>query len=263
MLGFELKRAFCSRFFAAAVIIGCTITVSDIFGIFDFLHISGDYPPSLYQYWIGTEFRSLQNTLYFMLAPVLAALPFADSFSFDRRGYINQICSRTDRKKYLAAKYFSVLASGGLAFVLPLIINFLAVACICPALPPQATPGTFSVYENGFLSVLFIKRPLLYCGFYVLYDFLLAGLLATVSLTAALFVKNRLAVLLSPFIVYLLWSAVTNGADIASLNVYNLLRASQGFSPKPTAFTVTAVPAALFLLTFPLYFIKGSRDDII
>lgn len=258
---FEFKRT-VNIYFAATVLIGLAVTLSDIFNVLKFIGFKGNYPPSLYQYWIGTEFRSMQNTLYFMLTPILAALPFADSYFCDRRGYIKQIITRTKRKKYLVAKYLAVFVSGGLAFAIPLIANFIAVACICPALSPQASTGTFATYENGFLSLLFISHPLVYCAFYTVYDFLIAGLFAAVSLTAALFIKNRFAVLLSPFILFLLWSVVTGGLNLGNFDAYNLLRASQGFSPKPTAFSVIAVPLILILTTFPLYFIKGSSDDV-
>ncbi len=258
---FEIK---CSLniYFAAALIIGCAVTLSDIFNVLKFTGFMGKYPPSLYQYWIGVEFRSLQNTLYFMLTLILAALPFADSYFCDKRGYIKQIVTRVSRKRYLSAKYLAVFLSGGLAFSVPLIVNFIAVACICPALSPQASTGTFATYENGFLSLLFISHPLVYCAFYTVYDFLIAGLFATVSLTAALFIKNRFAVLASPFILFLLWSVITGGLNLGNFDAYNILRASQGFSPKPDAFSIIAVPLVLILATFPLYFVKSSSDDV-
>ncbi len=263
VLKYELIRAYTNIYFAAAVLIGCAITLADISNVLKFYNVWSNYPPSLYQYWICTEFKSSMIPVYFMLAPLLASLPFADSYFRDRRGYIKQIITRTSRLKYLASKYLAVFISGGTAFALPLVVNFIAIACICPALAPQATTGTFATYENGFMSLLFINHPLIYCIFYIILDFILAGLLATVALTAALFIKNRFAVLLSPFILFLLISVVTNGFGKAQFDIYNLLRASQGYQPHPTTLTYVMVSAVLLLLSFPLYYSKGGTDDVL
>lgn len=81
-LKFELDRAFCNRRMAAALSVGCAISLWHLWEYVLPLRgyvLSGDYPLSSFGKWIGGENYSLQATVYFMWLPILCALPTGEA----------------------------------------------------------------------------------------------------------------------------------------------------------------------------------------
>ena len=107
-LKFELDRAFRNRRMAAALAVGCALS---LWHLWEYVLpvrgyvVSGDYPLSSYSKWMGGENYSLQATVYFMWVPILCALPHSGSFAYDcASGYGSQAASRQGWKPYLRAK---------------------------------------------------------------------------------------------------------------------------------------------------------------
>ena len=59
---------------------------------------------------------------------------------------------------------------------------------------------------------LYFSHPYLYCILYILLDGIYAGLIASLSTALAFFFKNRVAVVLSPFLLLLLADYVDSGS---------------------------------------------------
>lgn len=97
----------------------------------------------------GGRYACLEKQLFFLILPLLAALPFADSYFHDLRGgYLYNVCLRTDKKHYFAAKYLAVFLSGGTAVTLPLLANFLLCSMFLPSMKPESVNAYIRVYSS-------------------------------------------------------------------------------------------------------------------
>lgn len=235
-LKFELDRAFRNRPMAIALAVGCALS---LWHLWEYVLpvrgyvVSGDYPLSSYGKWMGGENYSLQATVYFMWVPILCALPHSGSFAFDcASGYGSQAASRQGWRPYLRAKYLAVFLSGAAVAVLPLAFDFLMTSLFLPAVRPQAGLGLFPIGADGFLGDLYYAHPFLYLCLYLGMDGVFFGLFTTLSLCASLFTRNRFAVLLAPFLAYMLFYALgTTTLQLAACPA-GYLRPSQLFVPR-------------------------------
>lgn len=235
-LKLELDRAFRNRRMAAALAVGCGLSLwhlwEYVLPIRGYV-ASGDYPLSSYSKWLGGENYSLQATVYFMWIPILCALPHGGSFAFDRvSGYGNQVAVRRGWRPYLRAKYLAVFLSGAAVAVLPLAFDFLVTNLFLPAIRPQAGLGLFPIGTKSFLGDFYYRHPFLYLLLYMGIDGVFYGLFTTLSLSASLFTRNRFAVLLAPFLVYMLFYAWGTTTLQLSACPAGYLRPSQLFVPQ-------------------------------
>lgn len=235
VLRYELDRAFRNRRVAAALLIGCGISLWHLWDLVlpvrNYVD-SGGYPLSSFNKWMGGENYSFQASLYFMWLPLLCALPHSASFVFDcGTGYGNQAVVRGGRGKYLTAKYIAVFLSGAAVAVLPLVFDFFATNLFLPAVRPQAGTGLSAIGEGAFLGELFYRHPFLYLLCYLLIDGVFYGLFNTLALTAGIFFRNQFAAQLTPFLVYMLLFAVGTTALWFSACPAGFLRPSQLFVP--------------------------------
>lgn len=271
MLRIEFSRALKNKYLLFAILLGCAVTVSHFV-----LHVvpthKGDlinavlapekiwYPNSVFNQWIGETSYTMQTTLYYLLLPILAALPFADSFFLDMKtGYIKNVFIRINKSRYYIAKYLSTFVAGGIAVVVPLLLNLALTASVFPSLVPEGSTFMFGVYENNLGSGIFITHPYLYTFLYLALDFVFAGLLAGVALTISFFVSNRFIVVLSPFIGYLVFNALVSLTGNLVLNPDCFLQPSQPISASPAVILVEAVVLAMG--TMGVFFYKGAKDE--
>ena len=235
-LKFELDRAFRNRRMAAALVVGCAISLwhlwEYVLPIRGYV-LSGEYPLSSFSKWIGGENYSLQATVYFMWLPILCALPHGGSFAWDcASGYGNQAAVRQGWRPYLRAKYLAVFLSGAAVALLPLAFDFLVTNLFLPAVKPQAGLGLFPIGAKSFLGDLYYGHPFLYLLLYLEMDGVFYGLFTTLSLSASLWTRNRFAVLLAPFLVYMLFYALGTTTMQLAACPSGYLRPSQLFSPE-------------------------------
>ena len=116
--------------------------------------------------------------------------------------------------------------------VLPLAFDFLMTSLFLPAVRPQAGLGLFPIGADGFLGDLYYAHPFLYLCLYLGMDGVFFGLFTTLSLCASLFTRNRFAVLLAPFLAYMLFYALgTTTLQLAACPA-GYLRPSQLFVPR-------------------------------
>lgn len=264
---FEIKRAF-SKALLVAMFAGCLLSLSDVFlnvipsvKQIDWIISNGEYPLSLYNMWIGGQARTLPSSLYFFMIPIIGAIPFAESYCFDRLGYYKNIIIRTDKNKYLIAKYLAVFFSSGVAICVPLIINFLATATLMPALIPQATAMTFGIDATSMFEHIFYSHPMMYELIYLFIIFIIGGLLAEISLVVALFTKNRYVVLLFPFMFYLIIYFMADLFEFSSFNIFQMLRPAQVGHIQFIHIVLTGL--VLLLATFIPYYYYGQKNETI
>lgn len=218
------------------------------------------YPLSLFEKWIGGENGSIYPTMYFMLAPLVSAIPYGGSFQEDlKTGYIKNICTRGRKKDYLKAKYI-VTFSTGLISVIPLLLNFLITAMILPAVVPQAGTLFYSVNATSMLGELFYTKPYLYLFIWLVIDIIFFGLIATISLVIVFFSEYVYVAILAPFLTCTtLYGISLISPMMASATPFYFLRPSQ---PYPAAWIVLAIEATLLVVMGVGYYYAGSKKQI-
>lgn len=219
----------------------------------------GAYPLSVFEKWIGGEKSSVFPMLYFLLIPILMAVPYGGTMLEDfKSGYIKNVYTRTGKKEYLTAKYIVAFTSGIFA-VIPLIINFALTAMVLPAVIPQASAGFYTISARSMLGELFYLHPYSYLFIYFLLDTVFFGLLATLSITAAFLCEYIYAAVLAPFMVCIVLYGITIISDFNKISPIGFLAPSQ--SPEAD-FTVIMAEGILLLLFVLGGIYAGTKKEI-
>lgn len=205
----ELRRAFCSTKFIIAFSVAMGICIWHFvenvvpLGQYMGMNFKGEYPHSAFAKWIGGEWGSLQPTLYYLIVPILCAVPYGRSFYFDTKsGFIVQMITRGKKKAYIAAKFISSFFTGAVIAVVPLLFNFLLTNTVVPSIMPQSGIGHFPIGDENMMSELFYSHPFLYLFLYLMLDAVFFGMLNIISLWAVSFVSNGFWIVLMPFLFY-------------------------------------------------------------
>lgn len=216
LIRIEFDKAFQNAWFGIAVLIGCAIAVASaavsVKGYFDWSYDVFDpeacyYPlasSGSFAAWIGV--RRMDTTflpdLFFALAPLCAALPYAWSLRSELvSGFINQPYVRTVRMRYLLAKYAATFCSGAATVAMPLLLNFVVLSCFIPGYIPDAGDGMrVLIMPNYAFSGLFFSKPLLYVLVYTLFDAVLCGLWAVFVLSLSFLIDNRVVLMAGSYL---------------------------------------------------------------
>ncbi len=201
----ECKRTIFSKGMAASLSIGLVIIGWHLYQYVWGPGITSENaycPESVFYRWIGAGTFPMQSYLYYLIIPLLAVLPGGITYYEDlKSGYWQNIYTRTKRWKYLAAKYISVTVAGGIAVVVPLLVDLYATCMRFPALKPEPImsigPGRTAM---GFQ--LFYTHPWIYTILFLMFDFLFAGAIVGISLITSFYTEYRFAVLITPFVCY-------------------------------------------------------------
>ena len=281
VLKIELRKAFGNKLFLLTLVVGIVIaSISANQNIQLYLDAVAHnayrkeitdvlfnpmYPAfSPYTYWIGGDYQYPMTSLFYLLLPLMASLAFGWSFFMEKKsGYIKNVVTRTKKIHYFLAIYIAVFLSGGAVIAIPLVINFLTVACFIPAYQPDIYYSIYYSMGYHFLSELFYSSPLVYVIYVMALDFVFSGLIATASLTLTFFVRNRFAVVLLPFLLLL-------GIQYIQDTLYKIFQVIispidflKAYSSGPvTGWVIFPFMIILFLLTFGITCFKGVRDDV-
>ena len=270
LLKLELSRSFKNGGFLFALIVGIIIAFLQLItsalpyalGL-DFTMSYGypmTHPGWLYSLWLGGDPASMFSYLYFLILPIIAVLPYGDSFFTDAKGgFIQNLCIRTDRKCYYKAKYLAAFLSGGTAVVLPLILNFVGCAMLFPSMKPEVTSMTSAIREVSSFPELYYNHPFLYVLLFLAIIFIFSGLLADFGLVSSYIAGYRFLVLLAPLILYLFLMAGFNLIGIDSWQPINFLRPSYDENAVIPTILETVI---LFLITAFGFMYRGGKGDI-
>lgn len=217
------------------------------------------YPLSVFEKWIGADTFSMYPTLYFLLVPLLSAIPYCGTLQEDiRTGYIRNVCIKTKKRAYFRVKYI-VAFTTGLFSVIPLIFNFLLTATIFPAMLPQASGGFYPINANDMLGGLFYTHPYMYLSVWLIMDVVFFGLLSTLSL-AVFFMTNHVHVaIVTPFLVCTTLFGVTWVSGLVQIAPFMFLQPCQeeGASPE-----VIAVELFLLLAIGVFYDYMAKKQEL-
>lgn len=216
----EFERMFFSLQFLVVVLIGCGIALWFFYqNIIERMVYIPNQPRSAYISWMGTHTFWMQSFWFFLIFPLLAVLSFAGSFYEDKKnGYIKQSLLRTSKKDYFLAKGITVFLSGSLSVTIPLIFSFVLTATKLPLLYPEEYFG----YGPMALSLdkFFYLHPMVYIIVYLIFDFIMGGIIALLAMILTYWIPVKYLGLLLPFIALYGLYMLSNflGTDNFSIN---------------------------------------------
>lgn len=216
------------------------------------------FPGGTFMCWIGQSVH-MEIFLYYMVLPILATIPFADSYFTDKKsGYIKNVLIRAKKKDYYISKYIATFISGGLAVVIPLIISLLITSMILPTMLPEVAYG--GVFPTSIWSKLFYTNPYIYVLGYLIIDFIFSGLIATIALSISLIAEYRFAVLTAPFLIYVFIYSLGISLGIISSQPFFFLQPGGYYDSR---FSVVLIETLILgAITSTTFLIKGVKEDI-
>ena len=147
-----IRQAVFSRDFLIGVLgVLAVVFLSSFPDVLDALRTEGPLANGFHKDLIG---RAVGSDAMIFALPVLAALPFAASFVSDVKSeFITYYLPRTNRKAYAAGRCVACGLSGGLIFVLGILVSFLiAAAALAPLEDPVPKEAAASSFWAGFLK---------------------------------------------------------------------------------------------------------------
>jgi ABC-type transport system involved in multi-copper enzyme maturation permease subunit len=181
----------------------------------------------------------LQRGYYGFFAALISALPFADSFSQEKKeGILDSLLVRADYGRYLAAKILAVACSGFIAVLLPAILLLIFCLLRYPALPLDLPEVCFSVPLNRNLipaAACGNLAPNIYAALCILFLGLFGSMYASLAMATSFISKNSIVVFGVTVLIYgfgfyiiptsirLNWLVSTEAALIPSANLFSPL----------------------------------------
>lgn len=207
----ELWKAFHNKGFLVACLMGVVIEVLNLGyniwyvgyvtnGSLEGADIGAGF--ALFLRWVSADGYTLSYTLFLILFPLIAIMPFGWSFFSERKnGYQNQMLCRRNKVQYFTAKYAAIFLSGAGIIALILIVNLLLNAMVLPARAPE--PDMISTVSAGeMFSMLYYTHPWSYCWIWIGISSLWGGMIASTSMLTAFIFKRNIYVLVVPFVLY-------------------------------------------------------------
>lgn len=199
------------------------------------------YALNAFTQWLPNAVMSATPNLFFFAMPLLIGLAYGWSWRSDiSDGYAVSVLVRAGRKEWERAKACAAFISGGLLITVPMLVNLAIVFCVLPAETPIVVDAMWNgVWGNAFLSEMFYSRPVAYMIVRFVLDFVLAGLWATAVLALSRCMRNKVVIVVLPYIVMLLFKYVSSslgelvfnitGISWGALAIVDLLRVRADF----------------------------------
>lgn len=259
---FECKRGFRSRGFRISCLIGFSICILDLF-FFCKIFWQDLGCKIVSQAWIGTDFQLAFNSLYYVLFPILAALPFGSSYYQDlKTGYVKNLCVKISRKEYYAAKSIAVFLTAFVAVAMPLLFNLI----LCMGIVPLHTPEKLTFLNAGILdrnlfAEIFYTVPALYCFLFILLDGVFAGILAMYSVCIAERVESAFSAIAAPFAVYILSGVALMGDQEGNWSVLEMVNPLQLCTTRVEQLLICMVGGSIIAAI--VIILKGRKKDFL
>lgn len=265
----EMDRAFRNTKMYLALFIGCMVSVAhvliEVVPVLKYQEKDNFtmFPHTSYEHYMGTSAQMI-SLYFYMLAIILAAVPYATTAYTDRKtGYIKNIFTRTEKKNYYIAKYITAFLSAGVVAVVPQILDFIIVSLILPTIQPYPGIGYVGLFMENMWSEIYYDNAFIYIVMYWVLDFVIYGLINTISISAMWLVSGKIVFLLLPFIVTKCTDLVFEVAGVDNWQAQSFVRPCQPYVH--TSFTVIVTYAFVLILICIVSGIYGvkKKDNIV
>lgn len=214
--------------------------------------------------WLGCNVFLPYNVVFFLLFPLLAAVPYGRSLHYElNSGYAKQIFVKCKRSDYFISKYIAVFISGGIAVGIPLLVGLVTSACCLPAVGIDPLSLRASVAYHNLWSDLYFEKPVLYALIYIMVDFVYGGLFACLALAVSGWCINGFIAVTFPFV---LNTAFTKVISINSVNMYSYV-AGNFINPAQVDcshnfMTIVVVAFFMFVICTAIYWINNRKYEL-
>lgn len=261
MIKIEIKRIFKRTSFYVALLVGITIASLEVFSnnhirlsSQDFIDFSNGAYNNLMLYNIGKYVRMLQ-----MVFPLIVTIAFADAYLEDvKSGFIKNIITRYDKKKYLINRFLVNFVISGLIISIPFIINYMLYASFIPSIEPKVFFSSSVLEQGDFLSYIYFNFPLLHVFLRIFLLFIYAGTFSSIALAGSIYFRNKYVITIIPFIVYI-------AMDVIITMVLNYRYSPMIFLFSPTGYNhiFIAIPLILIITCFSIFINGGMKNELI
>lgn len=225
MLRMEMRRVLVSRFFWIALAIG---TVSLLAGLAS--HMTGyeswreavnsgnpNFDPMFYNAF--DAFLSARFGFISLLAPLLAALPFADSFALDKTSqFMRLTLPRAGRRRYMVTRLIVNAIAGGVVLVIPHLALYAATLLLLPQ--GLTTPEVYMqqrMIVQGPWEDIYTINPHLYLWIMMGLSFVFGCVYATIGLAAGCLTENRYVAVAAPLLAYIIGSFLLGAMGLSAM----------------------------------------------
>ncbi|SEV90504.1 hypothetical protein [[Clostridium] fimetarium] len=211
MLKMELTRAFRSKGMLFSLVVGNGIAIlfyilvvtKYMKGFYSTLdYDKTTYLLSSYHCILGLTFDTF-SYLFTFIVPILAAIPYGASLFMDKKdGYINNILIKTDKKNYFLSKLITLFISGGVVAATPILLSYILAIISMPSTRPYVESGGYMIKGfHMFNEIFYSDYTFLYVIIFIVFDFVLFGLINCLCMVFTYWEDNRFAIVLTPFII--------------------------------------------------------------
>ncbi|MBT9283075.1 MAG: ABC transporter permease [Hydrogenibacillus schlegelii] len=241
----EIKRAVVSFPFLLGILFSLTGMV--VWSLSEMMLVQGKSA----LHW----FLYMHDGFLALLAPVIATLPFAQSYAVERNsGFSRLVLQRLPLVQYKIAKLLSNALAGGLVLALPLIAVIVWLTTKYPL--HLADPNGDPPFFNNLPSPV----PIVHIGLVIGLAFLFGATYATVGLAGSVLFRNPYFANVIPFAFYVILGF------LLGLSGYSYLEPSLMWRPSnnsyATPFTVLGQYLVLWFVSLGVYLrFFRSRED--
>jgi len=150
--------------------------------------------------WMGVDNFSFTTVAYYLIVPLIAALPVATILRRDLdNGFLMQLRIKRKLKPVLRSYLTWSFILGGLVVAVPLLINIVSLALIYPSVFPDnlLNQNILVINQNTLFVSLYYHHPWIHSLLSILFVFFWGGLFAMFTTVMSLLLKNRFLALSS------------------------------------------------------------------
>ncbi|VDG32255.1 hypothetical protein [Lactobacillus paraplantarum] [Lactiplantibacillus mudanjiangensis] len=249
--------------FYFAILLGSLITLAQVPEI---LNIGNRLQTSLYTHWIESFTGSPLPQIYWMVFPLLVAIPFASILRSDQKNnYFYLIQVQGHSKKYMNRAFIMNFLVGGTVGTIPLMLNFYILATILPAIKPNLVldgDGNITINKMSLTIFpdLYYSHPLIHVFLFLFIAFLVGGLLAALAFSIGMWTRSVFVTVSSSFIlIYMARFFIPLSDDIWGSSVIPTTYANQTGMIHGISFPLIVFSYAIFMTLTLLIFMRGRR----
>lgn len=268
MFRIECKRALKNPFTYGALLVGIVICIAevivDVVPELEFLlgRAIMEYPDTVFDNGILFENSKFQQ-IYYTIIPLLAVIPNGISFYNDiESGYIRQIITREEKRKYYTAKFMVTFLSAGLITIIPLIINLMTCMALLPSAIPQPGVMKSGITSGYMMAELFFESPYAYTIIYLAIDFIISGIIAIFAVSISWVAFSKYLVMFTPFILYYMLHFILQYAGLMEWSPLYMLLVNQAAVPVG-AVNVIVMILGLLSLSVITFIIGGRKHEVL
>ena len=130
---------------------------------------------------------------------------------------------------------------------------------LLPSIRPDVATGYYGIFDGYICSDLFYSHPYGYLFVYLLMDFVIFGLLNTISITMVWFIKNSFAILMMPFLIYIGGDLLAQATGYTGISLLTTLYPMQVF-PVRAVNVLIYIVILLFIVVISCIALAKRKD---